>query len=62
MGNKESVMYLFVIDPNRPPMIIAILDSVRKFGKKILEHAIRNDMNKAMNNLIKSVTLSLPKL
>ena len=49
-------MYLFVIDPNRPPIIIAILDSVRKLGKKILEHAIRNDMNKAIKSLIKSVS------
>ena len=62
MGSSESVMYLFVIDPNRPPIIIEILESCWTFGRKILVQAIKKDINNAVKSLIKSVTLSLPKL
>jgi hypothetical protein len=54
-GNNESVMYLLVIEPNKPPIIIDILASALLLGKNKLEQAIKKDMNSAKNSLINKV-------
>jgi hypothetical protein len=55
IGNKESVMYLLVIDPNNPPIIMDILASALSLGKNILELAIRKEINNAKNSFKNNV-------
>ena len=62
IGNKVSVIYLFEIEPNNPPIIIEILESRWTFGRKMLVQAIKKEINNAVKSFIKSVMLSLPKL
>jgi len=48
-------MYLLVIDPNNPPIIMDILASALSLGKNILELAIRNEINNAKNSFKNNV-------